>query len=579
MAGGEATVRLIGTTKSIEGLSRPRSEGGGEDRTFFSTIGALEPPYDQTVLLYRLEHSDALASNVAVMEANIDGHGHRVEPVIDLRAKGAREMVDEAVFARIVNEGREPPDLDDDAIDAEVDRLRRRMRVDRARLDALVANICEGSFVSLRRQWRVDLEAVGNAYGEVLRNRKGQIARLRYVPAYLCRLMPLDEGWTQTTTMEKTGPVDWRRVPYEKRFRRFVQRDELTAAYTYFREVGDPRTLSAETGRYYADEEALRRVEGPSARPATEMVHFRIHWPKSPYGVPRWVSGIPQVEGKRAAAETNYYLFDRKGVPPVVVSVSGGKLADGAVEMLGDYFDQNIVGRENWSKIALIEAVSDGKSGTAPRVEFHRLRSEINNDGLFLDYDNRCGTTIGSLFRIPRILRGDTDDFNRATAEAALQMAEDLTFSPERDEFDRWMNGWLLPEVGIYTYTFRSQTPITRSPDRLADQIKKLAEIGALTPRDARALSEDVFNTPLPPLPADQVWPDQPATFTLAGIQTGRGEQIEAQADELVGLEEKLAQRAERRAEARTAAARGAVGGDREIVITPDLMDRLIERG
>lgn len=576
MADGEARVRVIG--KSIQGLDRPVAEGGGEDRTLFSTIGALDPPYDQRALLYRLEHSDALASNIGAMEVNIEGHGHRIEPVIDLRSKGARELVADAIFAKAVNEGRDPPDLDDDAIDAEVENLRRRMRIDKARLESLLANLSEESFVELRRKKRVDMEAVGNGYLEALRNRKGQIARFRYAPAYLCALMPLDNEWTMADTMERTSPVDWRRIPFEKRFRRFVQRDEVTAAFTYFKSIGDPRTLSSKTGKYYADEVALRRAEGPSARPATEMIHFRIHWPKSPYGVPRWVSGIPQIEGKRAAAETNYYLFDRKGVPPVWVSVAGGKLADGAIEMIEQYVNQNIVGRKNWSSMLLIEAESDGKSGTAPRIEIHKLRSEINDDGLFLDYDERCGITVGSLFRIPRILRGDTADFNRATAEAALQMAEDLTFSPERDEFDRWMNEWFLPEVGIYTYRFRSLTPITRTPDRLADQIKKVSEAGGIVPRDVRALAEDVFNVPLPPFPADAAWPDQPVPFTLAGIQTGRGEQIEAQADELVGLEEKLSQRAERRAAARTEAARGA-RGELTIELTPEAMDRLVEGG
>jgi capsid portal protein len=69
---------------------------------------------------------------------------------------------------------------------------------------------------------------------------------------------------------------------------------------------------------------------------------------------------------------------------------------------------------------------------------------------------------VGSAFRLPKLLRGESKDFNRATAESALRFAEDQVFQPERDEFDFLMNRRLLADMGIRFWRFRSQTPVTR---------------------------------------------------------------------------------------------------------------------
>ena len=62
-------------------------------------------------------------------------------------------------------------------------------RVERARLQSFFDFCCfDHSFVDLRRRSRQDLETTGNAYWEVLRDGKGDIARLVCVTALLWRL-------------------------------------------------------------------------------------------------------------------------------------------------------------------------------------------------------------------------------------------------------------------------------------------------------------------------------------------------------------------------------------------------------
>lgn len=558
------------------GLDRPQALEGGELKSAFAGSGALLPPYEPEDLLFQIEHCDALRPNVEAMAVNIDGYGHRIEAAIDLKSKNSDDLIGDALIARMDHNGQEVREPTAEEIATERSRLSLQIRREKARLESFIQSAShEGSFVSLRRRLRFDRESQGNAYAEILRNGKGEIARFRYVPAYLCRLLPVEQRFTEVTEYEQISAIEAEAVQIERKLRRLIQMDEVSGDFIYFREVGDPRTLSMRTGRYYRDEEELRLDEGEEARPATELLHWRIDWPKSPYGVPRWIAATPQIKGKRAAAEVNYFLFDNKSVPPLAIFVSGGKLAEGSIERIEKYLEE-LKGRDNWSKILLIEAESDN-AGNAPKIEIHRLSKEITEDGLFLKYDAHCSLTIGGQWRIPRILRGDTEDFNRATAEAALQMAEDLVFAPERNEFDDWMNREILPSLGIFAVRFRSLTPISKNPERIAQQIERLSKAGAILPRDARELAEDVFNKQFVPISED--WQDRPIAFTLAGIQTGRNlENPEAEAEKLVGMKGRIEARAASQAERRAFLLREHTNGDLEIELTAAQMSELIER-
>lgn len=543
------------------GMDLPHSKEGGEIKTAFSGSGALVPPYDPDRCLFWCRNSQSLRPNIEALATNVDGFGHRFEAGIRLNAKGAEEKVADAILARRYSAGDDdPPEPTAEEVGEEMARLARRARVEKAKVASFFRHAShDGSFVRLRRRTRVDLEATGNAYWEVIRNGRGEPARFKFCPSYLTRLLPLGCEWVEVEEWEQVSPVDFEPVKVPRRLRRYVQIDEVSGELTYFREFRDPRTMSPRTGRYYESPEALA-AEEPGVRPANELIHFRLDWPDSPYGIPRWVGAMFEVMGDNAQAEVNYLLFDNKSVPPVALLVSGGRLADGADEEIKTYIQKEIKGRKNWNKILVIEAESDGKSGTAPRVEIVPLAKNIPEDALFLAYSERAKLTVGGQYRIPRILRGDTNDFNRATAEAALEMAEDQVFAPEREDFDFFVNTEILPLLGIFFWRFRSLTPSTRNPERLADGIDKLGRAGALVPRDMREIAADVFNRDFEPI--DEPWQDRPIAFTLAGIQTGReggetqgeagAEDLDAKAADLLGIRQRLqareAELAERRA-------------------------------
>ena len=82
------------------------------------------------------------------------------------------------------------------------------------------------------------------------------------------------------------------------------------------------------------------------------------------------------------------------------------------------------------------------------------------------------------------------------------------------------MNRKLLADMGIRFWRFRSQTPVTRDPERMSLMVEKLVRVGVLTPEEGRILAGDIFNREFRKIGAD--WVKRPITLTLAGVQSQR---------------------------------------------------------
>ncbi len=485
----------------------------------------IEPPYDPETLCLLLEHSNSLRPNVDAYATNIDGFGHKLQPAIDFDAEDADARVAECIFLERVA-AQERGELEEGAaLEATEDEIRARRdeltllaRIERAKLNAFFDSCCfDHSFVDLRRMTRQDLEVTGNATWECLRDARGRLARLVYVPSFTVRLLALDREPTEIKDRARVSPVSLQGVTVRRRLRRYVQLEG--GRRVYFKSLGDPRVVSRKTGRVFESVEQLK-TEDLTDGPATELLHFAIHSSRSPYGVPRWIGTLLSVLGSRAMEEVNHSYFDNKSVPPLALLVSGGKIASTSVPRIERFVDEELKGRDNFHKILIIEAEPFGKGeGARTRVDIKPLTGAQQQDALFQDYDSRNIDKVGSSFRVPALLRGDSKDFNRSVADAQLRFAEDQVFAPERDSFDHVMNRRVLADMGIRFWRFRSQTPVTRDPERLTTSIEKLMRVGVLTPEEGRRLAEDVFNTEFRKLPDD--WVKKPITLTLAGIQTG----------------------------------------------------------
>ena len=507
------------------------------ERVFVGT-GAVAPPYDPDTLCLLLENSNSLRQNIDAYVTNIDAFGHRFEPVVDLDASDADQRIANAIYIERLKLKEDPRRRDDPDVRAlsttptpeEVAARKREvaelMRMERSRLENFFEYCCvDSSFVTLRRRMRLDLELLGNGYWEVLRNGAGEIVQFVYVPGFTVRLLPLDPELVEIDHKVKISDLAFDTVKVRCRFRRYVQVFE--AETVFFKEFGDPRVVSRKTGRVHPSVEALVAVD-PSDGPATEILHFRVHNPRSAYGVPRWIGNLLAVLGSRQAEEVNFLYFENKSVPPLALLVSGGRLSAQSIPRIEDFIENHIRGKRNFHKILILEAEPSGAGGNIEhtgrlKIELRPLTAAQYSDALFQSYDERNIDKVGQSFRLPRMLRGDIRDFNRSTADAALHFAESQVFEPERQEFDFIINRKLLAEMGIRFWRFVSRSPVNRDPATMAEIIRGLVNANVLTPEEGRQLAGEVFNREFKKISAP--WVKQPVALTLAGVPVGPDEQ------------------------------------------------------
>lgn len=494
--------------------------------TLFTMAGALFPPYDPEVLLTLWEHSNSLRPNVDAYAANIDSFGYKLEPVIDLTAPDSTEKIGDAIYlerlrAQEVTNGTTPqaeyPKPDE--IENRRKEIAALMRIERARLETFFDFCCaDTSLTELRQKTRQDREIMGNGYWEVLRNGEGKVAQFVYVPGYSVRLLPIEHRHHEYKVQQRISPIEYQTVVMRKRFRRFIQ--VVLDRVVHFKEFGDPRCISRKNGKEYANEDELRKADEHDG-PATELVHFKVFSSRSPYGIPRWIGVLLAVLGSRASEEVNFLYFDNKAVPPLAILVSGGKIAASSVSKIESYVKDNLKGKENFHRILIVEAEPSAPGGGLTengrcRISLEPLAQAQQQDALFQNYDERNIDKVGMAFRQPRLLRGDVRDFNRATADAALQFTETQVFQPERQNFDDFVNRHILTDMGIRFWTFVSQSPVNRDPAQVTEMATAFAQAGAFTPNELREMASEVFNKPFRKI--EEEWGDQPFPLTLQGI-------------------------------------------------------------
>ncbi len=466
----------------------------------------------------------SLRQNVDAYAVNIDGFGHRFEPVIDFDAEDLDERISD-ILALERNSARDRGELPEGApltptaqeVGDTGQRWQREARRERSQLESFFEFCCfEHSFVELRRRTRQDLEITGNSYWEILRDAKGDLARFVHVPSHAVRLLALDPHPVEVEEQVRISPVSYEGARTQRRLRRYVQLQG--AVCVFFKSFGDPRVISKKTGQVYPDMAALLR-DRPDDAPATELLHFAIHSSRSPYGVPRWIGTMLSVLGSRQMEEVNYLYFTNKSVPPLALLVSGGTLSESSVPRIERFIEENLKGKENFHKILIVEA--DGSSSAdqgKTRIELKSLTDAQQQDALFQTYDQRNMDKVGGSFRLPQLLRGESRDYNRSVADAQLRFADDQVFQPERDEFDYGMNRKILSAMGVRFWRFRSQTPVARDPERMTEMVEKLVRIGVLVPEEGRMLAGEIFNREFRKI-SDE-WTRRPLTLTLAGVQT-----------------------------------------------------------
>ena len=503
-----------------------------EDAKVFGGAGVITPPVKLSHMFFWGDHSPTLPRCFEAYATNIDGFGNRIESIYEFAGdKDIEAMRQAMVLEQYLGDTDDPLlALDNDVPEATVptdeevlvvmDGLRRREAVERFALKTWFDSLCEGTFIALRRKTRIDLETCGNGYWEILRTKDNKPRRVNHLPAENMRLRPKIAAPVQIEERVQVSPLTWKDRKINKKFRTFVEALG-DGKLVYFKEFGDTRVISRKTGKVYVDMAAFDADQDKpdGDLPATEVIHFKLYAAGSSYGQPRWIGTSESVVGQRKFDGVNRAYADNNTVPALAVMVHGGRATAETVKNIKDHI-KKLKGSESFQSVLVLEGEPFSVPGEKPgvvKIEIQPLTHAQEKDGLFLEYDLQATDKIRSAFRLPPIVIGDTKDFNKATASAAMRQAEEQVFQPEREAFDAFLNKTLLVnELGIRLVKFRSLSPTTQDPEVLGKLVALMVQQGILTPAEAREIVSGVFNRDFDKIM--ELWTQQPLALTQQGF-------------------------------------------------------------
>jgi PBSX family phage portal protein len=383
----------------------------------------------------------------------------------------------------------------------------------------------EESLTGLIAKLEEDYEKLGHSYIEVIRDRTRRVSILRHARASVTRVCPKDPQTVPVRYDVRRG----RRTSYVTEMRTFrIFRQQDGGAITYFKEFGDPRKLDYRTGLFATTERPV-----PPENEATELIHHRQN-SEDAYGVPRWVSQLPSILGSREAEEVNLRYFEDNTVPPMILSVSGGRLTAESFRGLKTLLNQQSVGKERQNKILLVEAVPERESlddKGSVQLKVDKLTDARQSDGLFKEYDESNQAKVRSSFRLPPASVGLSQDVTFATANVSQFIAETQVYAPQRKLLDEMLNKRLVNHMeglALSTVALRSQTPAITNPEGLIKSLTALNVMGAVTPRRALIAANSILQIDMDPYPEKgeegyEEWMDKPIIFAAKGDSGNTG--------------------------------------------------------
>jgi len=372
------------------------------------------------------------------------------------------------------------------------------------------------SHTAVRKLIREDLEGTGNAWLELVETAGNDIIGYNHIAAYRMRLSKMDDAPTAYTDIRVVGRGQNRRIKEVRRrrcFRRYVQltKSGVHAKLTWFKELGDPRPISRDTGDVLTPEQI---VEG--AVVANPMVHFRLGRSRSPYGLPRYIGNMFAILGGRAAEAINYATIRNNNIPSMLLLVSNGALTDGTIQRIKDFTKTVIEDSDNRSRFLVIEADPDEAEvgGGQVKIDAKPLAQLQTDDAMFQKYEAGNSSKVRRSFRLPEVLVGLAGEYTANNVESSRRIADEQVFAPERAEED-WMWNRVLRYKGVKHHIYRSNGPNVTDDEDMIKVMAAAERSGAMTPRRATKMIEDIMGERMPPMDPS-INPDIPFSQQMA---------------------------------------------------------------
>ena len=329
-----------------------------------------------------------------------------------------------------------------------------------------------------------DRETYGIAYCEVIRDFSGDVVQLEFI----IDTPSIDMTYPLETYMDVEYYYRGERVARKKKFRKF--RQNIAGKTVYFKEFGDPRIMDKRTGTY--QEERDDPIEYDNQ--ANEIIEFRIG--SVPYGEVRWIGQVLTVDGNRRAEVLNNNYFREGRHTPLMIVVKGGTLSQESFDKLRSYMNE--IKGENGQHAFVVLETETNENATAFQdekqadIEIKDLASILQKDELFQEYQENGRKKTQSAFLLPDLYVGYTTDFNRATAQTAMEVTEKQVFQPERTSLAWTVNNRLLNGYCFRYVEAKLDDPDITNPDDIQKILNITERAGGLTPNLAKEIT---YNT------------------------------------------------------------------------------------
>lgn len=435
----------------------------------------LEPPYNLTELKLMGEYSSILQQCIDAYKTNIVGFGIESEYKLDINSEEVERTV------------------------------KNQAEKENTRLGEFIRYLNLDESPELILGYVIDdREKTGNGYIEIIRDGTGLPVGIEYVDAQHMRVCKKTVPEEVEYKILENGVE--KKVKRQKRFRRYVQM--IDQEKVYFKEYGDPRIMNSATGKF--DENTPENLR------ATEIYHFKIG--SGTYGKPRWLGNLISLYGARKAEELNLMYFTNGRHIPAAITVSNGQLDDASYESLQSYMN-DLSGTDNAHKFLLLEVqgiaeekMTNGDEKITPaKVEIKSLAEVLQQDALFLEYDENTRQKIRSSFRLPPLYTGEAQEFSRATADTARKVTEEQVFQPERKTLARVLNTLFLEPLEFSYVKLSIKGADFHDPIEIAKVLGPFIQAHAVAPNDLRPLLGQVLGKKVEFLPEEY---DLPMTAT-----------------------------------------------------------------
>lgn len=343
-----------------------------------------------------------------------------------------------------------------------------------------------------------DIVRKGGAYSEISRTPDGGLGYLYHIPSSTIRKSRKEKT---PYTIDTFRHVDGKafKIPYKKKFRTYGMKADSDLSTVYFKEFKDPRNIDKTTG-------LVAKGRTKKSKLANEILEFSSYEPGHVYSLPLWINQLPAILGSRLSEEVNLDFFENNAIPAMLVMVSGGGLTQDSIDDLQKKFN-SLKGDKSVQKILIIEATGDdqlvqlGGSIPAPKIEAKPMTHDRQNDALFRDYNKDNKESIQCAFRLPDVLLGKTADYNRATAYAAIIVAESQVFEPIRKSIESRINNCILVDKNGLPdehWEFKFKPTKLLNEDTVFNSIDRAIKAGVATPKDVADVIRDNFNIDFP---------------------------------------------------------------------------------